>query len=152
MDVKHKHTYAIVKIPGQADEIMFDGPGMVSVTQQIMLHLMTSERRFNGSIHIELSPRPLTESSRNDPFSPANNYGFDESELTPFDELPQELKDRIAASDAARENDPLYAEWQTMAFPAARLNATPQQLGMLRKHMDTNYQNQPLLWDGIHHW
>lgn len=153
MDIKHRVTYGQVKVPGiREPQIFNDGAGMAMLMSRIMQCIAAAPNRYDSDIVITLSFEPIGKTLTSNELALREMIAMiDPSQIELADDDTSNPWLINPMNPQSSNYDPLYHEYQNCSSPAHRAMKTPEDLSILRKHMDIHYVGTQW-WDGSHRW
>ena len=152
MDMKHRMAYARIKLTGVSEPVVHnDGMSLTMLMREIMLTLSKFPSRYND-IQIDISFDPIGHALTQQ----EKDY---REMLTGLDlgDIPLESDEEAALwanspiNPQSDSYDPLLFEYRQCSITAHRQRKTPEDLALLRKHVESKYASSPH-WNGSHYW
>lgn len=157
MDIRRKESFAHIKAHGTKEPIIInDGMNMLTLTQHILQQLSKLPSRYDGEVTIRIGFKPF-DAEGDDPvareFAGLNDWAASLAEKeTPEEEAESMRRESTSPYHVGGPNyDPLAHEYMMCLNRAHKARKSPEELMILRKHMEDNYEGTEW-WDGTHRW
>lgn len=150
MDTKHRTAYARVKITGVAEPIVLnEGKSLMMLLIEIQQQLRNAKPVYQA-IDIRIEFTPMSEHLTSQEIGYREVFaGLDMALIQFDDDTDTNLWDTHPRNPESPNYDPLFDEYLRCKVASHRATKTPEDLGQLRRHMDTNYKDSQW-WDRSH--
>lgn len=152
MDVKHRLAYAEVKIVGVADSIVInDGFSVAQLMTKIVMALHNAPNRYQG-VSIDMQFEPINQHMTSQEKMLKEMIAMiPPGSIEMADDDAPDLWSTNPMNPNSPNYDALYDAYQQCSSPATRAMKTPEDLNILRRHMESHYAGTDW-WDGSHRW
>lgn len=151
MDIAHKDVWFRVTTFGGKESTLIHEGGFSKGILAVMRHISAAPNRYGpGSIEFDFSPMSQHVTEQEASFATLM-AGLDFSNIE--DESPEEAA-KWAGSPMNVDSDsydPIFVMYQQCHVASFRDTKTPEDLAILRKHVESKYQGSGW-WDGSHKW